>query len=978
MSQQSIKSTNYRRARSASPSKSDHSKFRHEAESLRSFDDFISTKNGSLNRDQLKKLACSPISRRLHVSLGPLGNPIPFQLQLPPRLSRSSPSSPSNKSKAKFPTKMIFNGETYEPFFSDFLVLDEETLVLDALKDHFEMASPSPEKPPSLGNRRKVAKFAERNNTLLLHQLSIVHELSQYLALSVAASSKVLPPSPPTMTPHVPKILHLKKSHQKSLSNASMPTSGGQQLLAPIAQQATPAALKSFENTMGSLYTLVKPLNDPQCNKSRSRVLDNAYTSRINDSTGKETRSETSRLPNFTSYHHNLSMGDQTLLKIDKRTFSDESTVSSVSSFSSIGDAFVKSCNSMANSSSAAIQARALDFNTFSHGTLNGLLPTLFKRKIEMPVKPFESSSLTTYQQNQVEKRPSMDSIPRLISQLTFDQNTVEDSHISSSSPRKKLILPDDDPASEAGENEQSTSGRPHEIEKILISVGSSESSFDDNRGAGMSFNFPNDGLNKTNDEKAKKKLKGKNHSRNSFLGYMTPQGQIEIPPLTEESPLKAKNIYPSNAPLPYDALEKASAAEVENSDSESSFNSQFSLLQSKKFEKKHIPFSKSLSSIPIPAASSESPIKHARRKSMFNINMDVFDFNVCPLKTEGHEKQLESAFQSPVKSAIMEVEKDHNSVISNVTSSRKPKDFPSFNSPEDEEEVPRIIFNVPPRKVEYAVDFLSTVSKSRSLSKHEYTKSCSYRVKPLSAPGLSIPDYYGRSASETNSSYKSSSSGIESASTTPSETESVTIDLTREKYDVCLVQRQDSTLSYKSVIENTRDGRQVEVVLVEDDEDEHAQERDDLLSIYSRYMGEWNKYGSTRPNLSTRETTKSCQMLRNCSRLSSSSKDSDSSASSWGAAGSVSHFKVKSTMTSTTIEKVSPSTKKDVAPTGKAPQSPEWQEKDEEKTCNLISQVSICDDGSYFDYPQSGRYDFNSYMQKVWVPGQNKVNLIE
>lgn len=957
-----------KRARSASPSKNNRHEMYHLAsQSLHSFDDLISSNGTAFDRTQLKRLAKSPISKKLHVSTGPLGNPIPFQLQLPPRLSKSTPSSPDHKNVKQFPTKMIFNGQEYEPYFSDDLALDTDTRSNTSPKKEQKQVKPSsPEKPPSLGNRKKVAKFAEKNNTLLLHQLSIIRELSMRIASQKAlVTGKALPQSPPSVdTIQKKRKLFDNLSAPTSPKVVAMPTSQSQPLLAPVAKLAIILHGAETRKLSGNV---TYPPKDSIENLPNTAITGNAPNLQDRYAAGSEFSTQPLRLPNSAAFHHNLFMGDSSPFKVEKRTFSDESTVSSVSSFSSIGDAFVQNCQFMSNPSLAPQPRMKSSVARFSNSILGPHPPQLHSSE-GTPNKSFASLKYS----NESTPASKTEGVPE---SSYKDQNPVTvlinseatgmqgDSQICKSVSERTLTIPGPEKSLDIIQKaavgliltlnsiKGDKSAEEHDKE-VDATANSANDSVDDNCGAGMEFNFPNDGLNMTNDKEARRRsLKNHTPRRKSCMGYMTPQGQIEIPKLCEESPLKGKG---------HQVVGSNIEDEENDSDSESSFNSQFSMLQAKNFQKKHIPFSKSLGSIPTPAANIVSPVRHSRQKSMFSINVAELDLHVSPLKTKSHKLGPSLDYKATFGLVDLKPVGFNNSISADEKKA----------TGEDVED--KITVNEPPKKVAYAVDFRSTNSISRSPRVSNYSNSYSHRLKEL-APQLANPSYYNQTASETNSSYKSSRSGIETASTAASETESVTIDLTKEKYDVCLVKRQDSTLSYKSVIEDTRDGQKVEVVLVDDEEEEFCGDRDDLLSIYSRYMGGWNKYGVSRQNLSTKETTEILLRLRNNSVLSEASDESDCSANSW-AAGSTSNFRVKQTiLTKAPIAapKISHSehtearVRKGIPPKRKAPVFSEWQDIDEEDASNLISKVSIKDDVSYFDYSQGGKYDFNSYMKQ-------------
>lgn len=153
-----------------------------------------------------------------------------------------------------------------------------------------------------------------------------------------------------------------------------------------------------------------------------------------------------------------------------------------------------------------------------------------------------------------------------------------------------------------------------------------------------------------------------------------------------------------------------------------------------------------------------------------------------------------------------------------------------------------------PPSSVSYQVDFTEasphddahaftpahhTVSDIR---RHHEDISSSLRLLKIKDGARVAPSRRKSASNVSVSSYQSSRSNKDTASTSASESGSVVIDLTKENYDVCIMERQNSTLSYRLVTERVSDGREVEVVLV----DEEDEERDDLMSIYSKYNLNW------------------------------------------------------------------------------------------------------------------------------------------
>ncbi|GEQ67133.1 hypothetical protein JCM33374_g796 [Metschnikowia sp. JCM 33374] len=164
------------------------------------------------------------------------------------------------------------------------------------------------------------------------------------------------------------------------------------------------------------------------------------------------------------------------------------------------------------------------------------------------------------------------------------------------------------------------------------------------------------------------------------------------------------------------------------------------------------------------------------------------------------------------------------------------------------------------------------------------------------------------------------------------------------------MISRNESTTSYKSTIEKTKDGKNVEVVLVE--EDEECDDRDDLSSIYSRYMTNWEDRNRSRhqhdpivaPNMG---------LVRKPSTYSETSEASDGSGLSW-AASSESNFQVKSLAS---IRRQQGYKSKSGVLNGKAPAGALKPKSHLNK--NLVGPRQ---DG-YYDYEMNDSYDFKSFM---------------
>ncbi|KAM9923754.1 hypothetical protein OXX59_004977, partial [Metschnikowia pulcherrima] len=283
-------------------------------------------------------------------------------------------------------------------------------------------------------------------------------------------------------------------------------------------------------------------------------------------------------------------------------------------------------------------------------------------------------------------------------------------------------------------------------------------------------------------------------------------------------------------------------------------------------------------------------------------------------------------------------------------------KDYPI----REEDEDLHIRVSEPPKKVSYAVDFKTGDAAPEPVPSfhiqspsQEYYQNYQHPREPNVVPPSKK---YAQDDAESSSSYKSSKTGRDSASTVPTEDNSVVIDLTKEKYDVCMINRNDSTTSYRSTIEQTRDGKNVEVVIVEEDEEgDDVDDRDDLSSIYSRYMTNWEDKNRARGRQFP-TFAKNMGVHRRSSNRSATSEASDASGQSW-AASSESHFQVKSLASIKRQSTYLP--KAEVLDTMASSIAHRTKPAPEAITANAFQ------DTNYFDYSIGNSYDFKSYMSQ-------------
>lgn len=503
------------------------------------------------------------------------------------------------------------------------------------------------------------------------------------------------------------------------------------------------------------------------------------------------------RLPHSKPYHHNLNLGEETVLKISKRLYSDESLVSSVSSFSAIGD-----------------------------------LLNMHRPSVRRPHDPLQrlSENIKGYLNIGETRTPSLQSSG---GESASSKNSIQDSlDFSVYGKKDEWVDVEDKPKDEWVDVEDEPKDER-----------------EDNNGAGISFSFPNDCSNATNRPKPRPKPKSV-----SMYSLRSPEGQIQIPDLDDGSILRAFSAkshsekgssYMEPLGVPSSAAKSHFDALYGESDSDGSFNSQFAKLMSESEGTQRTEAPKELpQSVSLGTLSTRSPVKHRRNRSMFNI-----DYQAEPLKPgaiSGEETVGLTLKDDRAQAVSLAQAGAHKKAISETTIPNKlARKSPDGPCPETKAEMYKVA--EPPKKVEYAVDFRVALHGRTADDFSTYHHPDYYNKSPMrrrtQLESLSKELLKNPSGTETASSYQSSKTARQTASTAPSETGSVVIDLTRDNYNLCMVKRNDLTLSYKSVIEN-KNGKAVEVVLVEEEEDNG---RDDLSSIYSRYMHSWGRRDSLK-----------------------------------------------------------------------------------------------------------------------------------
>lgn len=795
----------------------------------------------SVSADRLRELLRLPISRKLHITRSNYAIPIPFTLQLPPKLS--APSTPNNSAPSsvalspRSPLRLVFTGKSYEPIDSE---SEEDNL-------YRASASPAAKPPSTTASRKKIAKFVQKTHSVPLDQLSMIEEK---LTRANSMKTKSLPLLPNSPASTGPRRTLLRKP----------PPEMDPVLEAPVAKRVQLAILTNDVETASKLVTSrLTPLlssAEPRVSHPPQNLASNlappAMVNRNNASAVSTATPPNGCLRQSTAFHHNLNNGTEAELRIAKRSFSDELHVSSVSSFSSVGD--------------------------------------IFNHFVTTSPRPMKVSPRLLLQNSQERK-------------LSAQSAESGESHNLWTSVQKSLDISvkdsdKDQESEESEEDEEDNDIADDTIDADILPLNVPAKKIDDNSGAGIGFNFPNNNTNVTNEKKKRSSPARKSHSSYSL---MSPEGQIEIPNLDDlrvDSPnSRSDKIEPIG--MPSKAARdhfKSMYGESTDSDSDSSFNSQFSKLN-KSANAQLSPIKETSQ----PKLLSASPIRHARQRSMYNIDFGSevqvspqrkhtrlksaadlanllpakgFKFGgILPgLKNVQKQQQIQQGNMQPAQQASTETQGDSMKAQGGSIKAQRANTKTVPASTKELPSVP-IVVAEPPRKVQYAVDF----KRAKEHPSHEEFSVKEpvdfYHRSTLSATTSRSSHLTYQTASEIASSYQSSRTARETVSTAPTDNDSVVIDLTKDGYNVCMIQRNDSQLSYRSVIEKTKDGKDVEVVLVEEDEEESFNDRDDLSSIYSRYMNDW--------------------VSRSDSVRSSASEASTTSANSW--CNSESNFQVKS-----------------------------------------------------------------------------------
>lgn len=772
-----------------------------------------SANSGTLSPSQLKELSKSPMSNRIHIT-SPKNSkyviPIPLTLRLPPKLSSKSPdpSSPLLSKDARRRSRgemLVYNGTAYEKLENLYdLSLDDG----DILSGKYNAKGG----PPSVwNNSRKDVKRILNTFLVASDELSTIDEAS---IGSRSAKSSI-------------KVAFNPKSSRENDSSIDKGTHS------MVAQKGAHKPRRK------------KPCDDAQFES----------TSRLNIEENKFKMSIPCSPINARNPGTNENELKSNVEEPIKKNMSNLSTSKST-------NAVKDNPRSISNSSANSLLSNATGISWDSIQKSLDIAIDSLKRGDELP------------------------STKKMVLSIRSNSNKSK----SSSSIRKSSY--DDEFEFAITKSNQIKEDKKEELRENGELVRGAANNQLVNGGAGKDFVFPNNETNITNSKDLPDlpSAKGSFKSKVSRDSFRSSSGQIEIPVLTDNyresfdiklKQLKIDSLKDNGGNRGYlnniDPIELPSkAAKVIANDFFADFrggldelesdlcNSSFNTLYHHTMHgngKGDINKEKGLPLIPIlPPSKENRRSRHTRHKSMCTLDFDDEKF-----KMDNSHTLISSSKPKHVKAKSLGAEK--------AFLSKKTDSLPTNGA----ENKPLKVIE-PPRMVHYSVDFKEssfddnfpntlhrppemandasnnenmkrglTTRGISSLKSSNLDISCSvhprrqhpYKMKldEINYPAQGFQRLRSATSSTiTNSSARSSAFNPTSSSTAASDTASVIIDLTRDKYDLCLIQRNNSTQSYRSVIEEQKDGNKVEVVLVEDDETGSSESFDDLASIYSKY----------------------------------------------------------------------------------------------------------------------------------------------
>lgn len=798
----------------------------------------------SLSSDKMKQLSKSPLSKKLHITTnndngnGQYVIPIPFTLQLPPKLSpknqkiNAKPSSPKSPLRG---SKLVFTGCGYEKLdLSDNETEDEfpptptkqispippPPLVNDIAPKTTNSASLSPPTTPTKKSRPPLVKSnkkrSAKNKNKNKNKLHAKHLNSDELSMIEEASNSELSSRNSSIRDRLRSAAG--ERHNPDISAVEEEPSSS----APTIKGSPSGSYKSYGGN-DSTFEEECPMSPIAAGLPKS-----------------SSEMDLARLQN-----NGPSNRKDQLLKIHKRSFSDESYVSSISSFSSVGDAF--SLNTRKNRELSYSSSTKSPNSNGSKSSSNDSLRT-------------KDSWESLQKSPDISKRNSDSSINTSELTITYEQeppsNDVDDVAVYQKSGSGHLLPPgsiQEPPDNESSETEladyymndddeysdQDTLSEHHEEnEDSYITINNSDNG--ENSGVGKKFNFPNNEGNITNSEKLQKRIISTDSYRSGksrFSYYSTLDGQIEIPDLSEAAYSEAGSI--KNSPQSVNGTtfnDLISEDEAETLEPIGIPSKQGKRNATEEF--KHLYGEQDSDDETETEAETEAETKSKRTQISLSLNASNSKTSICsPSKT----KELPPL---PIEKGT-----SHSTPSSPMPNRRRGhsrhKSLGNINfDADDKQEMNIHVAEPPPKPINYKVDFKEAQKET------EVVRSVTSTMNELKRIDTNPSD-------TTYSSYKTGRSlpmSPSTAFTDNDDNDSVVIDLTDETYDICHVQRNKSKGSYVSITEKHK-GEDVEVVLVDDDDS-------DLASIYSSYGRQWmsrtNSLKSNKSDVSDTSSTAS------------------------------------------------------------------------------------------------------------------------
>lgn len=1081
----------------------------------------IISSSSSSNQERLRQAAKLPMAKKLHIIASNSNSPnnggkytiqIPFTLKLPPKLSsvnttretstpssvvssphgsragsptRSTESSRSNSPSKPKQTKLVFTRNGYEKLdlSLDSDCEDVENSLLNMSLQYQEdlnkriALSKRAVPPPSVStNNSKFASkaFLSRNTD----ELSIIEEVSNCGSRHSSVLSKLnsakaeldaqtqkVQQQKPVVTPiKVPEAKQIQtlispfnnpknKDHKSNQQEKSLPNLPTKDTTTPKQETVT----FNKKKTPGPIRVTAPKLKTHQYNKSLPDIpIHRSTTSGPNKSQVPKSQRETNL--NRLTY----ASDPNKVLKVHKRSFSDESHVSSVSSFSSVGD-FMH----IARLETMSPPAEKLRFFNMNHGNNQKQLKiqpinidsksknekSEKSKKLEkndtrtllippQNIRNVSSSSTSSFQSQGTSS--SWDSLQKSIDITLGSRPEEETINKKSIKPTPKLtkILGDnnvsddgswldtsesasDDDEEEEDNNNSNQTIEDYEHTKPLnihkeVSNDQKDLNFIDvnNRGLDRDFYFPNTFENSTNSQEVKDRVP-QEVNRKARHSFYSSNGQIEIPDLSDK---RFPDEYSSIAPSSYNGTtfsEIRTEISVSDVDDESNTNlkvgvpgkdaikhlkQQYSALGDDSdadyasnitslyggggvLDKDHLklaPIQPQLEcNLLLPGRS--SPAKHTRHKSMFNINFGLGESNnnsahtrnksvdiLSEMTTFGkqqlgvnsgnhlsrdysdksNESKSKMIIEQPVAPLVItrKPSSGNNQSDNNVSNNKQQEQN------QEQEEILNIKVAEPPKKVDYAVDFKESNSQDDDFGTQFVTPRIGSR---------SIDTENGPNVGAITKSLKPKTRLIASnEDDSDTETESVVIDLTKDKYDIVhVIGRKDSTRSYKSTTE-TINGKDVEVVIVEDEDEENESDEnyDELMSIYSKYRNNsWlfrnNSAASSTASFSSNSSSAVTQKQRVIPPSIQTPKHPRD-------------LNIKRTSGSVASSSMASYKSKRILPPAKTPSltnnnSKITNDKVQRKESQSRRKSMPALESHYFDYASNDQYDFNTFMQQ-------------